>query len=101
MLDEAEKIVGCPMVFTLVECCREWLDNEGNVVDDTCVTDTASLSTQSNDIRNANDESAEILTENAILAWIRRNEELSSEGIIEKMLDMAEDINSALKKLEL
>ena len=98
MLDEAEKNVGCPMVFTLVECCREWLDNEGNMVDDSYVTDTASLSTQTNSIRDTNTESAETLTQNPILAWVRRNEELSSEGIIEKMLDMAEDINSALKE---
>ena len=67
LLDEAEKNVGCPMVFTLVECCREWLDNEGNMVDDSYVTDTASLSTQTNSIRDTNTESAETLTQNPIL----------------------------------
>ena len=98
LLDEAEKNVGCPMIFTVVECCREWLDNEKNVTDDGGVTDTTSLAKQTSVVKDDNAESDEDTTENAILAWIHRNEDLTSEGIMEKMLDMAEDINAALKE---
>lgn len=110
---EALENIGMPMIYTLVECVKEWLETNENdlmIRDDTNKqttnmhnkkNNTKASSTLLTDNNNNEEDIKKKTIENPILASLSENESLSSEAIILKMKDLTDNINLALKQARL